>query len=293
MKANENTIRTLRAEGIFVYDLSMIGTFIWCPRAFKHAHEQGLKRKQEPPATGREFGKSIHLALEDWYNFRNDPKSTRIFEEAFTPHEPQPTLGKRGLIQPLYSVILGASLLTAYYAKYASDKRTVVGNELAVAEELCEGVYLAGRLDKIFEHKDKLTIQDHKTSKYYNDFLTVPNSQFMCYKFLAQKFTGKKVSCELDMIGVSKTADVAELLRREPIDYTEWQMEEWKQSTIEWTNRIDLARRECSWSQSWSCRPYFKDCPYLPLCSSPNQSAAEALESSMYEVEFWDPFHVE
>lgn len=295
MKANENTIQQLRAAGTFVYDMSMIGTYMWCPRAFEHAHEHGLKRKNEPPATGREFGRCLHLALEHWHNTRNEPDSTRIFEEAFLPHEPQPKLGKSGkLIYPIHTIILGASLLNEYYAKYSNDARKVIGNELAIAEELREGVYMAGRLDLILEKSiDKLVIQDHKTSKYYNDFTTVPNAQFMNYKFLAQKFTGQKVSCELDMIGVSKTADVSTLLYRLPIEYTDWQMKQWEESAVTWTERINHSRNNHEWPQSWSCKPYFSDCAYLPLCSSPNQHAEESLKGSLYEVKFWDPFHVE
>ena len=53
---------------------------------------------------------------------------------------------------------------------------------------------------------------DYKFTKYMNDYQVNPNHQFMNYKFLVEKLTGEKVSGELDILGVSKTKDVNELL---------------------------------------------------------------------------------
>jgi len=295
MKVTEGTIQQLRSEGTFLYDMSMINHFISCPSSYHKRHELGLMRNDLRLSTPLMFGSGIHRGIESWYaNDKDDQQALEAFKLSFREHEEQPKLGKTGKeLRAVYTLLFGCSLLTAYFNKYRGEVRTMMENEIPVAEELIEGIYLAGLIDKVFEVSGKLVFQDHKTSKYYQNFRLNPNGQFMNYKFLVQKLSGRKASGELDMLGVALNNGVNELLRREPFDYTEDQMREWRDSVVMWIKRMDSARELNQWPQSWNCEPYFKECQFLPLCTLPVSSARENLVQSMYHVDFWDPFSVE
>ena len=140
-----------------------------------------------------------------------------------------------------------------------------------------------------------LFYRDHKTSKYPDSYQLNPNLQFMIYKFLSEKFTGENVAGELDMLGISKTKKVEDLLRREPFDYTQDQMDRWRESVVYVVNTIHKWRADKFYPQSWRCSGplnWFRDCEYLPLCTSAVTSSVQRKIDSAYEVHFWDPFDV-
>ena len=125
-----------------------------------------------------------------------------------------------------------------------------------------------------------------------HDFQTNPNPQFMNYKMLTQKLTGEKVTGELDILGVSKTKDASELLRREPVDYTPHQMEEWRRSVLGHIRQMGVCEETGYYPQTWRCKPFFRDCTWLPLCTLPNMDSHDKLLATMYKEERWDPFMV-
>jgi len=291
----QGTIQKLRAEGIDMFDPSMLSTFVkHCPRAFKHRYRDGLRRINAQVAYGMQFGVALHKGTEVWYPSRkNDMEATKAFVDLFKQFEEPPGLSRKTgkELAATYTTILGCSLLSAYFQKYRNETVTLIENEIPLAEELEPGVFICGRIDRILESRNGIFFRDLKTTKYMNDFLIVPNLQFMTYKFLVQKFTGKHATGELDVIGVSKTKQAHELLRQEPFDYTDAQMFEWKEQVLTWIGMISECQESGIWPQSWDCKPFFRDCDYLPLCSLPDPDMREGLIETMYEVDFWDPFH--
>lgn len=290
------TIQELRANGIDVYDYSSIGRSISCPRFYDYRHERGLTIAVEPAINhSLEFGRCIHKSLQHWYVNRKDDDAILLFANEFKPFEEKPTLSaKTGKeLDATYTVRFGCSLLDAYFTKYGSDHYTLIQNEVPVAEELSDNVFIAGRIDKVVDRNGKIVFIDHKTSKYMDKYIVNPNPQFAGYKFLCEKLTGKHVSGELDMLGVAKSKDLTTLLRREPFDYTEWQMEQWKRSITEQINMIRRWREAKFFPQYWNCKPFFRDCMFLPLCTLARHEEEDSLIANLYKVEFWDPFTVE
>ena len=291
MKASHSTLQTLKAQGVFVYDNSMLQTWLKCPREFYYRHELGLQRQDAEMSVALYFGIAVHIALEEWFGSRDEDKARQLFEDSFTGHEEKPKIGKRGYeLTTTYSLNFGCSLLQEYFDTYSADTRLVLQNEVAVAEEIADGVFLAGVLDKLLESPVGLVDMEHKTSKYSDNFRLNPNPQFLTYNFLASKLTGETVTGELDMLGVSKTKEPAELLRREPFEYTDWQKRQWERSAVEHCRRINEARERSFWPQSWECdSKYFQECSFVPLCTLPSEAPHDALVQSMYEVDYWDP----
>lgn len=287
------TRQQLAADGVYLYDNTMLREYERCPYAFWLRFERNLLPVSQPPNYGLLFGQAIHSALESWYGDRDESKALDVFHKAFKDHEEQPSVsGKTGrTIGATYTLIFGMALLSGYFRVYSSDSRKVVENETPLGEELAEGVFVMGILDKLLESKDgTLTFMDHKTSKYYNQFLINPNPQFMQYKYLCEKFTGQRVGGELDMLGVAKNKYADDLLRREPFDYSDDQMERWKRATLQIIHEIDYSRETGIWERRFNCRPYFRDCIYMPLCTSPTAASIEPLLERMYEERVWDPF---
>lgn len=292
MKANESVLQTLREQGVIVRDWSILSTFIWCPRGFKYRHHLGLIRADAEIASAMEFGSGCHLAIQNWYaSNKDDASSLKIFVNYFRPFEEQPKIGKRGLpLATTYSLIFGCSLLSAYFDKWRADSSKLIENEITVAEEVSDGHFLCGKIDRMFERPQGIVYHDTKTTKYYKDYLLNPNPQFMGYKFLCQKLTGQNVQGELDMLGVSKSDSIDNLIRREPFDYSDHQMNEWRKSFVMWSGLVDKCEQSDNWPQSWNCKPYFRDCAYLPLCTVPVGTAHDKLLATMYVEKRWDPF---
>jgi len=308
LKASESTIQQLRAQGVEIFDNSMISTFLSCPRKYFYRHRLGLVRKDinVRQSYGLNFGAAIHQALETWeLTSRDDDAALRAFREAFEGlEEPEATSPKTGKpLKATYTMLYGSVLLDAYFDKYRKDERKVLEVEVPLAEEVADGIYICGRIDKIMERSDReLVFADYKTTKYVNKFIHVPNPQFQTYSWLVERLSNRRPKGELDILGVSKSAPPDEMLTRVPIEYTDWQMAEWQTSLIRHIEAIKrgveaeaaLAEDEQfrAWPQAWNCMNFNRECPYLALCSLASLAAHEPIMQSLYEVDFWDPFGV-
>lgn len=289
-KLSTSTIKQLEQDGSTVLDYSILRAFIACPRRFYYRHELGLVRKDAEPSFALEFGVALHSALQMWESSgRIDALAIKKFLEVFQNEEPSKQT-KRGVQTPTYSKIYGCSLLSAYFQKYGTDTRKVLETEIAVGEELADRMFLVGRVDKILESKQGVVYADYKSTKYVDGLQTIINPQFMGYKYIVQKLLGVKVSGELDILPVTKTQDPAELLRRIPFDYSDYSMAKWRESVVASVQEIELCRHNKFFPQRWDCKPFFKDCTFLPLCTVQDDVNEKQLIASMYDVQHWDPF---
>jgi len=290
----EGTIQQLRKDNVFMVDWTMISNFVRCPERFNLRFEKGLLPTKTMENYGLNFGIGLHKSAEVWYSAKDDVQGLQAFLDTFTTEEPAKISNKTNKeLSATYTRIFGCSLLTAYFNAYRKDGRPLVSNEQALSEEVEEGVYLCGRIDKIFKGPNGLVFMDHKSTKYMNDFRITPNGQFMGYKFLCEKLTGEKVTGELDIIGVSKSErDMHKLLRREPFDYTKHQMSEWKASLTAIIRQINYCRQENFWPQHWDCDPYFRPCMFADVCMATRKEAKEQIVSGFYTINRWDPFAV-
>jgi hypothetical protein len=289
---SKGVIRDLQAQGVAIYDNSMLSACITCPRLLYYRHQRGLVPKNQQPSTPLQFGLAVHASLETYYGGSTEHEALKVFVEIFKPFEEMATISpKTGKeLGATYTVLYGCSILSEYFRKYKSDAREIIMLETPVAEEISDGVFLAGRIDKVVKGRSGVVFVDYKTSKYIDGFQLNPNPQFMTYKFLTEKLTGEKVSGELDLIGVSKTKDVSLLLRREPFNYTKYQMDEWRKSVIGNVKTLEFYKANNFFPQTWRCKPFYRDCAFLPLCTLPEDGMVERFIEEMYEISYWDPF---
>ena len=288
-----DTLHDLKTQGIDIADPSSITDFLRCARYFQHRHEEGLSRLDTTPGYGLQFGISLHKALADWYINRDTQKAIDIFKVDFMPFQEPSTFHKRSgkELPATYTIIYGCSLLLLYFTHYAKDTRKVLEVEIPLADELADNIYLVGRIDLILDDNPPVFV-DHKSTKYPDRFNINPNLQFMAYKFLCSKLTGKDIAGELDLLVVAKTKDPQDLLFRRPFDYSKDQMSAWQESVMSHMTAIRACRASGFWPQSWRCLEYFQKCAYLPLCTSPRQDSAMKLKETMYTVSFWNPLQI-
>uniref|UniRef100_A0A6M3KEF6 Putative PD-(D/E)XK nuclease superfamily protein n=1 Tax=viral metagenome TaxID=1070528 RepID=A0A6M3KEF6_9ZZZZ len=289
MEIKPQTVLDLRKQGIYVYDWSnAIHTFLSCPLSYNYKVELGLVRKDTEPSSSLIFGQCLHVALDVWYSDnKNDALAVRKFIELFKDHEEKPKINKKSGKETTatYTTIYGCSLLTAYFNKYRNDTRAIVKTEIAVAEELEPGIYYGGRIDKLLTEP---RFVDYKSTKYPNNLRLNPNPQFLGYKFLINKLTGKNVPGEVDILPVTKSKDPTDDMNRSPFDFTLYQLENWRKSTVYHIKHITKCRQENYWPQTWNCDPYFSECPYVPLCTLTQEASLMPLMQSMYNVQHWD-----
>jgi hypothetical protein len=290
---NKTTIQNLRNSGIPIYDTSGIRTFLWCPRGHYYRHELGLEPATPGRNPGLHFGVGGHLALETWFSpdtYKDDQKALMSFVDYFKDHEEVAKLGKTGKeLKTTYSVIYGCTLLQTYFDRYRSDNRSIISLENAYAEEIKSDTYLVGKIDKLVEGPTGITFCDYKFTKYLN-FLTHPNPQMCGYKYLIEKFSGEQVTGEVDIVGVSKSKDPSEMLSRIPIDYSAHSMNMWRDSVVQNIQNIEHCRKTKFWPQSWDCKPFFRDCDFMPLCTASEKRVHDELIDRVYKVRYWDPF---
>jgi len=294
MKVEKGTFLTLRDKGIYLYDPSRLGTFISCPLAYAYRHELGLIPITEAPAYGRDYGACGHAALQAWeMNNRDDKLALQTWHQKFAPLEEPPQFSsKTGKeLKGTYTLLAGASLLTAYFNKYRNDQRKVVEVELCLAEEIAPNKFVCGRIDKLMQTHNGYCYGDYKFTKFPNNYDTLPSLQFQTYEYLIGKVTGSdKISGELDLLQVMKSYNGQDPITRVPFSYSDFHREEWRMSAVWWISRIDACRAANYWPQGWNCKPFFSDCAYKPLCQAPSESVRRGLIDSMYRVEYWDPF---
>lgn len=295
MKVERGTFLTLRDKGIYLYDPSRISTAVACLLAYNYRHEKGLVPITDTPSYSLSFGGCGHAALETWeQNDRNDKLALQKWSDTFTPlQEPtqfSPKTGKE--LKATYTLIGGASLLTAYFNKYRNDSRRLVGTELCLAEEVAPERFVCGRIDKLMQARTSYCFADYKFTKYPDNYDPLPSLQFQTYEFLVRKLTQDKVSGELDILQVMKSYGTTDPLTRVPFSYAQFNREDWRASVTFWIDLITRCRERDTWPQGWSCKPFFRDCAYKPLCQAPSQASKEGLIANMYKVNYWDPFDV-
>ena len=84
VNTEQGAMTQLRAQGIQMYDPSMLKSYLWCPRGYYYRHERGLARKEAGSAPGMNFGTGCHHATESWYpTKKNDQEALQKFIEFF------------------------------------------------------------------------------------------------------------------------------------------------------------------------------------------------------------------
>jgi hypothetical protein len=135
------------------FDYTSMSTFQRCQRKYWYRIERGLVPKMGQMAPN--FGKSIHLALDSWYQDKDVDKAISIFKEDFK--EDLATDDKR-------THKMGEWILKNYAEKYTDQPFELLSCEREFTIPLPNSNQLIGRIDKIIKWGGAVWVLDHKTT---------------------------------------------------------------------------------------------------------------------------------
>ena len=268
-------------------DYTMMSTFLTCRRKYWLRIVNGLVGHKPP--TAAEFGRCIHLALDHWYNTKDDTKSIEMFCSAF---KEDPDDNKR-------THAVGRKVLQIYFDRYRDLDMKVLATEVEFCVPIPETDHkLIGRIDKIVNWDGATYVMDHKTTSrlgyaFFNKIK--PNMQFTGYIWAARQ-TGHP-NCDgiiLDAVLVAKGLCVpSQASRLTPVarDISTRVYDEIREY-LTGVKGIIRDMRACYNSGEWymntdSCCD-FVECPYRKVCSQ-EPNIREQIMKSDYKVEYWSP----
>ena len=268
-------------------DYTMLSTFLTCRKKYELRMIRHLVLNVPP--TAAEFGRCIHLALDEWHQSKDVKKATEVFNAAYTEN---PEDDKR-------TKAVAAKMLQLYHNQYVSDSIKVLATEVAFSLPLPETeINLIGRIDKIIEWDGAVYIMDHKTTSslgasFFNKIK--PNMQFDGYVWAAQQLGYPLCSgVVMDALLVAKgllvpaylaklTPNQRDISERTPLDVTRYLR---NVSSIIGDLKSCYAREE--WYENTESCCDFVECPYRSICKE-DPGIHEAIIKSEYKVEVWDP----
>jgi len=267
------------------YDYTMLSTFLTCRRKYQLRIIRGLVGLQPP--TAAEFGRCIHLALDEWYDSHDAELSKKTFTDNFVEN---PEDEKR-------TFAVGLKSLSLYFEKYAYEPFKVLKIEKIFDIPMGDWS-LIGRIDKIIEWDTAIMCLDHKTtSRLGHEFFykIKPNMQFDGYILAARRLGYPTCdSVLLDALltakGLCVPAQLSKLtpLARDIASRTPEELVEYVQDV----NDIVADIRECYSRDRWyrnteSCCDYVQ-CEYRKICKEA-PDIREAIIEQEYKTDYWDP----
>lgn len=268
------------------FDYTMMSTFLVCRKKYYWRIVRGITGKRPP--TAAEFGRCIHLALNEWHTHRDEDKAVKVFLDSFIE---DPEDSKR-------TKAVGKKLLELYCYKYAHEGFSVLSSELPFLLPVPgTNIKLSGRIDKIIKWDDVLYIMDHKTTSMLGPqffYKIKPNMQFDGYIWAANQLGYICNGVVLDALLVAKGLTIpAQLSKLTPLarDISERTPED----IVRYIRNVKLITEDiykCYETDVWyenteSCCDFI-ECPYRKICKE-DPSIHEQIIEMDYKVEFWDP----
>ena len=273
------------------YDYTMLSTFLTCRRKYYLRMIRGLVGLKPP--TAAEFGRCIHLALDDWFVHSNPATAKAAFVANFTE---DPEDDKR-------TIKVGLKLLELYFEKYEQEPFKILEIEkvfeVPMGQLSVQGDWtLIGRIDKIIEWDKATMVMDHKTTSRlgYEFFNKIkPNMQFDGYIIAARRLGYPKCdSVLLDALltakGLCIPAQLSKLtpLARDISSRTTEELDEYVHDIHEIVDDLRDCYMQDRWSRNTeSCCDYV-ECPYRKICKE-EPAIREAIIAQDYKIEHWDP----
>jgi len=269
-------------------DYTMLSTFLRCKRRYYYRMVRNLVGKKPP--TAAEFGRCIHMALDDWYKSKDDKKAIEIFANAF---KEDPEDDKR-------TIAIGTKMLEIYFSQYANQNITVLASELSfdLPTPAHESIRYIGRIDKIIEWDGAVYVMDHKTTSRlgFTFFYKIkPNMQFVGYVWAAQQLGQDRCSgVVLDALLVAKglltSSARAKLtpVARDIATYSVDDIAEWKEDVASLLDDIAGCYQKDKWCRNTEGCTDFVECPYRRICKE-DRAIREAIIKQDYKEECWDP----
>lgn len=155
---------------------------------------------------------------------------------------------------------------------------------------------LCGHLDRLVRYQNRIWIVDRKTTKYALDenyFLRYsPDNQMSLYTLAGGLVYGEPVAGVI--VDAAQVGVTFARFRRQPIDRTPSQLEEWFHDLQYWLKINEGFVRSKHWPMNdKSCNSYISQinpygCPYRPICGMTPELRQQHL-NALYTKRVWDP----
>lgn len=163
------------------------------------------------------------------------------------------------------------SRLMQYFEKYRNENYKIITVEKGFSKVLYEDNHVLfvyeGRPDLVVDFGKKFGHGpiDHKSESRRFDLYTFQN-QFMGYCWAMDATLGL-----INYIGLQTDGKDGDVLRRETFNFTQPQLEQWKEDTIKWYHRIMRSIVSKSFTRSWNCEGKYSICQYHKICEQPKE----------------------
>jgi hypothetical protein len=274
------------------FDYTMLSNFLTCRRKYYYRIVQSIVSKKPP--TAAEFGRCIHLALDEWFKSHDMEKGKQIFRNVFVP---DPEDEKR-------TVPVAMKLLDLYAEKYEYEGFKVLASEktfiipfAGLKGDIGER-YLIGRIDKIIDWDGVIYVMDHKTtSRLGAEFFykIKPNMQFDGYILGARSLgyptcSGAVMDALLVAKGLLTSSQLSRLtpLARDISTRTEEELLEYMWDTVDTLHDMRICYETGRWHRNTESCCDFIECPYRRICKEEEGIRKNIIESD-FMLSPWDP----
>ncbi len=282
------------------YDYSAMSDYLKCPKRGYYRHILNLVPISPAPALS--FGGAIHEALSSWYQFKDEGKALKVFQENWQTYikeskEAQDSTGW-GSISPApvddskRNMKNGLLILQAYFERYAKESFEVLSNEFPFRIKL--GTYkgiqfnLTGKIDLYVKWGNYIYVLDHKSTsqlgEYYFEQFN-PSLQIDGYAY-----AGKKIftNCDGAVVNAILVAKTKTDFKREIFTKTEEELQEYKNQALEIMHHIEMMKERKKFFCNTDACSLYGHCPYLELCRAKGDERVMRLR---YKVSPWSPFN--
>ena len=154
-----------------------------------------------------------------------------------------------------------------------------------------EDFVLCGKIDRIVTFKSDYYVADIKTTQstigdYFFKKYT-PDNQVSIYNLAGNKAFG--IATQGLIIDACQVAIEFSKFERGLIERTEAQMIEWQEELGYWLMNLNNSAERGVWPKNDSACGIYGGCPFRPVCSQPNPTAAQKVVEGAYRDRLWDP----
>lgn len=256
-----------------------LSTFQNCEEAYRLREVEHLELDAEYYPFTR--GALISKILELWYLAKqkkyNLEKLERLEMRLFK------SVARNKSLKNGDGMALGSRLMQ-YFEKYRNESYDILGVEKGFSKILYEDSHVLfiyeGRPDLIVNFGKNYGIGpvDHKSESRRFDLYAFQN-QFMGYCWALETTLGM-----INYIGLQTDSKDGEVLRRSTFNFTQAQIDQWKNDTIKWYSRVMRSIVSKSYTRSWRCEGKYSLCPYTQICEQPNQNTKLIKIRDFYKV---------
>lgn len=287
---------------IEIVDTTRYRDSLQCLRLYYWAHERGIVPIE--PRLPLIYGVSCHSCLESHYHGAPAGEALQSFETTWK-RELGDKVNEYWDKDPKRNPRRWAEVYMLYRRRYPAEpwKPYILPNGKPAIEvpfflPLTEDLALAGIIDLIIEHLNRIMLMDHKTTSYLNQKWIEgfnPNHQFSSYLLAGNELLRPKKPIDTLFVNAIKVhpteMKIEALFDRIPTTRSLAQLQASKEELIGWWSVVRACRTYGNWPRNDDrCGRWPDMCPYHSLCIDVETDYHRLIPSPrMYKQQTWDP----